>query len=508
MGTEKFFVFNENGTLKRLKGRIVRFLHNEDPDNDDKVAIRASLSVPAVAEGLTPANNLSDVSSAETSRNNLAVPSDDELARSIGSHSVGPAVNFDGSDDYVQIADADALSFTDGSDDLPFSFAAWIKMRNAVNFRIVSKWTSSQEWQFSTQSSGKLKLAVEDSGGDQADITKDTALTDYEDQWIHVVGTYGGSGPNSATAFTAAADEMNLYINGESVTSESTRTTNATYGGMSNTSQAVQIGRLSSVYADGEMRDIKIFNREISAAEVETLYREGQLGFADEWGEENGGSHVSDFSAGVDGWSASGGAVAGNIDGIGGEDDTLRFTIDGSSGTHDARLGAVTTAGAMYRVTALVYMPSTNSHIDGISIRNGSSASNEFVRAEGMAQDSWVSLRGELEAKTTSVRLYGLDSASDSFQDAGSDDVFYVKNITITQIGTVADFRAENFDTSEDLWRDASDNDFDGTNNGATLVGARKHLSAEKLSLTNLPTSSAGLSAGSLWNDSGTLKIV
>ena len=56
MATEKFFVFNEDGALKRLKGRIVRFLDNEDPSGSDKSAIRTSLEVSPDAEGLVQAD--------------------------------------------------------------------------------------------------------------------------------------------------------------------------------------------------------------------------------------------------------------------------------------------------------------------------------------------------------------------------------------------------------------------------------------------------------------------
>jgi hypothetical protein len=56
MATEKFCVFNEAGTLKRLKGRIVRFLDNEDPSGSDKSAIRTSLEVSPDAAGLVQAD--------------------------------------------------------------------------------------------------------------------------------------------------------------------------------------------------------------------------------------------------------------------------------------------------------------------------------------------------------------------------------------------------------------------------------------------------------------------
>jgi hypothetical protein len=56
MATEKYFVFSESGELKRMKGRIVRFLDNEDPSGSDKSAIRTSLEVSPDAAGLVQAD--------------------------------------------------------------------------------------------------------------------------------------------------------------------------------------------------------------------------------------------------------------------------------------------------------------------------------------------------------------------------------------------------------------------------------------------------------------------
>ena len=56
MATEKYFVFSESGELKRMKGRIVRFLDNEDPSGADKSAIRTSLEVSPDAAGLVQAD--------------------------------------------------------------------------------------------------------------------------------------------------------------------------------------------------------------------------------------------------------------------------------------------------------------------------------------------------------------------------------------------------------------------------------------------------------------------
>ena len=54
--------------------------------------------------------------------------------------------------------------------------------------------------------------------------------------------------------------------------------------------------------------------------------------------------------------------------------------------------------------------------------------------------------------------------------------------------------------TNGDVW-------YDSTNSEVTIQGDLK-VNASNINFTGLPTSSAGLSAGDLWNDSGTLKIV
>lgn len=56
MATEKYFCFDEQGELKRIKGRLVRFLDNEAPTGSDKSAIRTSLEVSPDAEGLVQAD--------------------------------------------------------------------------------------------------------------------------------------------------------------------------------------------------------------------------------------------------------------------------------------------------------------------------------------------------------------------------------------------------------------------------------------------------------------------
>jgi hypothetical protein len=576
MATKRFFGFSEDGTLTRIKGRILRFLDAEPADNDDKVAIRASLSVPALSEGLTPVNNLSDVSNASTSRDNLGVPSDDELARATGSKLVGPSISFDGTNDYIVIADSDKLTFTstsdlgdssgvwtattnlpaitdgtgtlddnykitttgtvaqgastlsiingvsatagqvvyyDGSvwrlkdsDDLPFSISGWVNMDDATDFCPLSKYgggTSTQEWLFYL-TTDKPTLFLKDAAGVSVTWTATNALTSYENSWIHLLVTYNGAGPSSSNSFTSAMDGVVVFLNGEAIAG--TAANNGSYAGMSNTTQPINIGRYANgVFAEGQIKDIKLFNRKLSATEVTTLYNEGQLGLEDQWGGGLGDTYTSDFSAGVDGFYDNQATVAGNIDSIGGQDDNLRLTVNTVNTSHYAQKAAFS-ANKRYRTSFDYYIPSTNSHVDGLEFWIGATAVSGEAHSPSL--DTWLSISGEAISNNTTLYVYVTDGGSRLVNDAGGDDVIYIRNVTVTQIGTLVDIRAENFNEAAGEIYDMSDNGFIGTNNGASVVGGRKHVKAASLDLTGIPTSSAGLSTGEVYSNAGVLTIV
>ena len=509
MATEKFFVFNEAGTLKRLKGRIVRFLDNEDPDNDDKAAIRSSLSVPASAEGLTPANNLSDLDSAATARTNLSVNSKYEDAQANALKVTAPALYFNGSSSVVTVADDDKLSFTDGVDDLPFSIGFWLKSGTTQTGSIVSKNNSSTvyEWVVQYTSGPYIRVGIFTNGGSSNYIRGYTASTIPSNEWVHVAFTYDGS---------ADATGINAYING--VVSNGLRDEVGTYTGMSNTGAPVWIGRSSTagyLAAGNQLRQVCIFNRELTASEVAQLARGNDLGFSEEWAGAHGAVYTSDFSAGVDTWDATNGTVAGNVDSVGGKNDNLRLTVDATSGVHYLRYqggSGVFSKGKRYRVEGEFYIPSGQSNVDGIKIEAGGSSPDTLLNAASPSLNSWVAFSVEFKESSASalvyLYIYALDGGVQTFQDATGTNVLYVRNVKVTQLGTLADFRAEDYNESASKLLDRSSNNFVGVGTSVTLTGNQRHISADTIDLKNLPTSSAGLSAGEVWSNSGVLTVV
>ena len=341
-------------------------------------ALVYSGSVWQLVEGI--ANILDGISTASTARTTLEVNSIGEDAQANALKTTAPALYFDGSSSVVTVADDDKLSFSNGVDDLPASFSAWVKIGDATNFYVASKNDGSavREYTFGCNSSNKLSLYLWTDNSNYAALQSSTALTAYEGQWVHLAVTYEGAGPTRGNAFASAQNGITLYVNGSPV--DTTDISSGTYAGMSNTVRELWLGRSSSSYAAGSIRDVKIFNRTLTADEVAELARGNDLGFVDEWG----------------------GATA-------------------TSGT--------LTVGKRYRL---------RDWITGDDFTNVGAASN----ADGV-----------------------------EFIATGTTPTTWSNSSVVESIGTLADFRAERYDTSTSKLYDLSDNAFVGTGTSISITG-------------------------------------
>ncbi|UCF43964.1 MAG: hypothetical protein JSV99_03305 [Planctomycetota bacterium] len=195
---------------------------------------------------------------------------------------VDGALSFDGINDYVVVADDSSLDIAGA-----ISFGAWIKLNDNVSWQIiVSKrgpgggypyggYTfhfQSRDW----NTGGAYRLlftktnGVAGSGGgnygtntnwDRVASNKD----DWEkDVWYHVASTWDGS---------TNPDSMKLYINGEA---EATHTASQSF--IKTNSYNLTIGDILPQLTDpfnGIIDEVMIFNRALSAEEIEELYWEG-----------------------------------------------------------------------------------------------------------------------------------------------------------------------------------------------------------------------------------------
>lgn len=504
---------------------------------------KASLITQVGANYLEKADNLSDVADKDTSKLNLEVPNVGTAANEVSVNGMlgdlafqssagvvvddltvdglltaavgkpmpvnGPSMRFDGSNDYVSFAApvGSAFSFTNGTDDTPFTVTGWVKMEaDAFDYGIVSKYgssTSTQEWTIYTSSSGKLVFTLKDGGGDYVGFETSDAMTEYIGQYIYLTVTYAGAGPNSGNAFGSAFDGMSFFINGKPTLI--VELSSGTYSGMSSTAQAVTIGRSYSATFSykGEIRDVKLFNKELSAAEVKELYSNGQLGFAESTGTADGGIYTQDATPSGE-WLVERGTDSDVSGPIGGKSDVLGFTVNTANTNHYLRKLGPFVVGKKYKVTFDYYISSANDVVDGIRLYCGG-----YVDDVQSNVGSWNYSSVEFVADDDDLRIYAFDGNSNTVNDPAGNDIFYISDLRITQIGSVLDARAENYNQSAGKLLDVSGNDFVGDQSGGvTLLTPRSHLSAGTLDLTNLPTSATGLSAGEVYNDSGTLKIV
>ena len=175
---------------------------------------------------------------------------------------------FDGTNEYLQTADNDNLSFGNGTTDSAFSFSAWVKMSDSTRFRIFNKgsnFSTDYEYLLATGADDKLDLNLYDkSTAGRIARRFNTALTSYQGTWIHIVATYDGSSSSSG---------IKLYLNGSRV--DDIDNNSGTYVAMENTTNKLFIGRTLETYSNGSIDEVAIFNTELSASDITTMYNGG-----------------------------------------------------------------------------------------------------------------------------------------------------------------------------------------------------------------------------------------
>ena len=183
------------------------------------------------------------------------------------------ALDFDGINDYLNCGDSNTFSFGNGSTDSPFSISAWVNMTDATQFRIANKFdsTSNGEYIFTVGGSDQLLFQLyDDSQNAYIGKKSNTALTSYQGQWIHLVGTYDG---------TSSLSGIKLYLNSSKV--DDTNNNSGTYVAMENTTEPFLIGRQKShsgsvSYSNGKISNAAIFNTELSSTQVTEIYNQGR----------------------------------------------------------------------------------------------------------------------------------------------------------------------------------------------------------------------------------------
>jgi len=217
------------------------------------------------------------------------------------------------------------------------------------------------------------------------------------------------------------------------------------------------------------VRNCKIFNRELTAAEVAELARGNDLGFADEFGGAFGGVGTIDETVGLSSWSGAGSATPTNLTEtanttVGGRPNVLQQQATATVGTATKiAITSVAGVGKRVRIEFDYYINSGNATLDTIIVASPTSAIATLNTA-----GAWTRASVETVLTSTTVELQITDGAS---YNATALDFVGFDNFSITEIGTLASFSAERYDTSTNKLYDISDNAFVGTGTSVSLTG-------------------------------------
>ncbi len=185
---------------------------------------------------------------------------------------VGEAISLDGADDFVEIADSP--SFTLSS----ITIDAWVKANNVTGtlHPVVTKYNSSPSglngasWSLLGATNGDLVFAVYQSlSVYRAVQSNEVALT--TGAWQHIAATFDGS-----------TQAIRIYVNGTEL--PSTLVAGSTAVTMADSAASVDIGTLINARGelnglwDGLADEVEIFDRALSASEIQVIYQAGSAG--------------------------------------------------------------------------------------------------------------------------------------------------------------------------------------------------------------------------------------
>ena len=334
----------------------------------------------------------------------------------------------------------------------------------AALVRVLYKFQSSSDrYTFQVNTNGTLLVFVASGGVTliNASSTVATGLTD---------GSYAKITASVIRETATAAGSVTFYVNGvqlgTAVSITAAATVNADNSGLLYIS-----GDNTLRYASDNLNSI-LYNRALSAAEVLRLCVNGPA-LAD-IGASQTPVYTSNFSAGVDGFSVDAGrSLAGNQDGIDGEDDWATATRTDPSAAV-LRAWRNFTVGDFGNVSAKAFVPSGALYA-GIGLFSyAPSAGNAATGYMLISPNSSATIRASALSSAASGRWYiGAVDSSGNLVIVDQNQNFSFKSFTFAKGGITGQWNAENAQSNTGQIFDSS-----GNNNhallpaaGATIIG-------------------------------------
>jgi hypothetical protein len=182
----------------------------------------------------------------------------------------GKALSFDGSTQYVDVGTSTAINFTGA-----ITLSAWVKFSDlncSSGCDVISNYSSdglTAQYEMSMLN-GEIAYSTA-TGGWPSVSTTNTPIT-QTGKWYHIVITRDNTGVRTA-------DNVNIYINGQ------LQPNNQLSGGSTGTPPSSGFGKTAigrdgdfvdpALYFPGVIDEVRIYNRDLSAAEVSALYKAG-----------------------------------------------------------------------------------------------------------------------------------------------------------------------------------------------------------------------------------------
>jgi len=356
------------------------------------------------------------------------------------------SLTYSGSASYTNIADNDNLDFGTGD----FSLELYLRPNSTSVGWIITKGApetaSACGWALYLNN-GTLSVEFNDGGT----VTSASLMTGLVvGTWYHVVAVFTRTG--SITGYANAVVKSSLNI---SARTNSVNNTNPVYLG------AYAAGSCWS----GSIAYARLYNCAVSAAEIATLYNNGRPDQAEvpircKWGSQTElvTGDNSTFTSGIGSWTFWYGTAS-----------TKTLTATGGKGVFDIVGGS-----AKYYISALArnkyhrisFKAKSNSGTTTINI-NG----NDTTYISGSTAGA-VTITGT--EQTYVMTILSGNAANYPTISIGAETTanFEIDDFLITEIGCVAEYKAEN--SSLATWYDSSSNALNGTNTAVTLSNNSK----------------------------------
>jgi hypothetical protein len=164
--------------------------------------------------------------------------------------------DFDGTNDYIEVANNSSLQLTDN-----LTLSCWINADNVSGTNsIIDKFYDGADRSYMLRlESTRIKLSLGNTDG-SASVTYQSSATLSNNTWYHI-----------AVTFSTGSQEVNIYIDGQGDSTHSKTDL------ISSNNEELRIGTGYNLlnYFDGKLSNVQIWDTELSVGNVTTLYNNG-----------------------------------------------------------------------------------------------------------------------------------------------------------------------------------------------------------------------------------------